>query len=490
MVVNLRASGGDAVNLVVVSNRVARGKASEPMTGGLAAALLPVVEKSGAIWVGSSGRVRDGAQKEPFAEIEALGAGALAMLDLPAAHYGGYYEGFANSALWPALHSRTDLISASQEDYLSYREVNAFMARALLRFEKPETAFWIQDYHFLALGAELRDLGVTQPVGFFLHTPWPGRAVIEGVPHHRELIEAMLACDLIGFQTTEDCENFLGYLASDLGLAIEEVVVASRFGKSRVDVFPIGIDAEKFALQAAKSVSHPDVSRLRRSLNGEKLAIGVDRLDYSKGLINRISAFDRMWTLHPSLARTVSLLQIATPSRGAIEAYGNLQNDLAKLVGDVNGRHGEADWTPIRYLNKGFSQTVLAGLYRTAQVGVVTPLHDGMNLVAKEYVAAQNPADPGVLVLSKFAGAANELDTALLVNPHDIDGMARTIAVALSMPLPERQLRWEAMMAKLRAGTIQQWFADFVEALQETHLDKAEDKAECRPLMAEAPALV
>ncbi len=457
------------MNLVVVSNRVSRGKANEPMTGGLAAALLPVVEKSGAIWVGSSGRVRDGAQKEPFAEIEALGAGALAMLDLPAAHYGGYYEGFANSALWPALHSRTDLINASQADYLSYREVNAFMARALLRFRKPDTAFWVQDYHFLALGAELRDLGVTQPIGFFLHTPWPARAVIGGVPHHRELVEAMLAYDLIGFQTEDDCENFLSYVQSDLGLAAKGGVVTSRHGSSRVAVFPIGIDPEKFAQQAARAVMHPDVSRLRRSLNGEKLAIGVDRLDYSKGLPNRINAFDRMWTLQPGLARAVTLLQIATPSRGAIEAYGNLQNDLARLVSDVNGRHGEVDWTPIRYLNKGFSQTVLAGLYRTAQVGVVTPLHDGMNLVAKEYVAAQNPADPGVLVLSKFAGAANELDTALMVNPHDIDAMARTIATALSMPLTERRLRWEAMMKKLRAGTIQQWFADFVDALQETH---------------------
>jgi trehalose 6-phosphate synthase len=478
------------VNLVVVSNRVARGNANEPMTGGLAAALLPVVEKSGAIWVGSSGRVRDGAQKEPFAEIEALGAGALAMLDLPAAHYGGYYEGFANSALWPALHSRADLIRASQDDYLSYREVNAFMARALLRFKKPDAAFWIQDYHFLALGAELRDLGVTQPVGFFLHTPWPARAVIEGVPHHRELIEAMLAYDLIGFQTQDDCENFLGYLVSCLGLEIEDGVVTSRHGQSRIAVFPIGIDAEKFALQAAKAVSHPDVSRLRRSLNGEKLAIGVDRLDYSKGLVNRINAFDRMWTLQPALARTVSLLQIATPSRGAIEAYGNLQSELARLVSDVNGRHGEVDWTPIRYLNKGFSQTVLAGLYRTAQVGVVTPLHDGMNLVAKEYVAAQNPADPGVLVLSKFAGAANELDTALLVNPHDIDGMARTIATALSMPLSERRMRWEAMMEKLRNHTIQQWFADFVDALQATRIDAGTAVAEVldppttRPLRA------
>src|SRR5437868_9888400 len=179
------------------------------MTGGLAAALLPVVEKSGAIWVGSSGRVRDGSQKEPFAEIEALGAGALALLDLPAAHYGGYYEGFANSALWPAMHSRPDLIRATREDYLSYREVNAFMARALLRFRKAQTAFWVQDYHFLALGAELRVLNVASPIGFFLHTPWPARSVFCGVPNARGLLEAMLAYDLIGFQTEVDCENFL-----------------------------------------------------------------------------------------------------------------------------------------------------------------------------------------------------------------------------------------------------------------------------------------
>jgi len=460
------------LDLIVVSNRVTRGNVNEPMTGGLAAALLPVVEKSGAIWVGSSGRVRDGAQKEPFAEVEALGTGALAMLDLPAAHYGGYYEGFANSALWPALHSRADLIRASQEDYNSYREVNAFMARALLRFRKPNTAFWIQDYHLLTLGSELRELDTRQPIGFFLHTPWPARDVIEGVPNHRELVEAMLAYDLIGFQTNDGCENFRGYLSSALGLKIDVDVVASRYGRTRIAVFPIGIDAEKFARQAAKALSHPDVSRLRRSLNGEKLAIGVDRLDYSKGLVNRINAFDRMWTMQPSLARTVSLLQIATPSRGAIEAYGNLQNELARLVSDVNGRHGEVDWTPIRYLNKGFSQTVLAGLYRTAQVGVVTPLHDGMNLVAKEYVAAQNPADPGVLVLSKFAGAANELDTALLVNPHDIDGMARTIAVALSMPLLERRMRWDAMMVQLRRQSIQQWFAEFIDALRRAHTER------------------
>src|SRR6266702_1435150 len=428
---------GRPVNLVVVSNRVARGKPNEPMTGGLAAALLPVVEHSGAIWVGSSGRVRDGHQKEPFAEIEALGSGAIATLDLPAAHYGGYYEGFANSALWPALHSRSDLIRVSRDDYVSYREVNAFMARALMRFRKTKTAFWVQDYHFLALGAELRDLGVDDPIGFFLHTPWPVVAVMQGVPNHRELITAMLAYDLLGFQTEEDCRNFLGYVGGELGLTIEDGVVSSQHGRTRCEVFPIGIDAEKFAAYAAKSVSHPDVSRLRRSLNGERLAIGVDRLDYSKGLVNRISAFDRMWTAQPALTRTVSLLQIATPSRGAIEAYGNLQNEVARLVTDVNGRHGEADWTPIRYLNKGFSQVVLAGLYRTA----------------------------------------------LIVNPHDIDGMARAIAIAAAMPLAERKMRWEAMMKKLRGHTIQQWAADFVAELEKCRTEKAA----VAPLAAQPP---
>lgn len=474
------------MDLVVVSNRVARAKANEPMTGGLAAALLPVVEKSGAIWVGSSGHVRDGAQKDSFAEIESLGAGALALLDLPAAHYGGYYEGFANSALWPALHSRSDLIRVSHDDYQSYREVNAFMARALMRFRKPNTAFWVQDYHFLALGAEMRDLGVRNPIGFFLHTPWPSRTVMECVPHHRELIEAMLAYDLIGFQTDNDRDNFAECLQSDLGLLVENGIATSRFGTSRLATFPIGIDVDGFAAQAQRASSHPDVSRLRRSLHGERLAIGVDRVDYSKGLVNRISAFDRLFEIQPSLKRTVSLLQIATPSRGGIEAYSCLQDELAKQVTDVNGRHGEVDWTPIRYLSKGFSQTVLAGFYRAAQVGVVTPLHDGMNLVAKEYVAAQNPIDPGVLVLSKFAGAANELDTALLVNPNDIDGMARTIAMALSMPATERRLRWEAMMTKLRAGTIHQWFAGFIATLEATYLSPDEpstpETAVVRPL--------
>ena len=318
------------MDLVVVSNRVARAKANEPMTGGLAAALLPVVEKSGAIWVGSSGRVRDGAHRDSFAEIQTLGAGALALLDLPAAHYGGYYEGFANSALWPALHSRPDLIRVSHDDYASYRAVNAFMARALMRFRKPDAVFWIQDYHFLALGAEMRALGVRSPIGFFLHTPWPSQRVVIGVPHHRELIEAMLAYDLIGFQTEDDCDNFADYLRAHLGLTAADGVVVSRHGTTRLAAFPIGIDVDGFAAQAQRAASHPEVSRLRKSLHGERLAIGVDRVDYSKGLVNRISAFDRLFEMQPALKRSVSLLQIATPSRGGIAAYASLQSELAR----------------------------------------------------------------------------------------------------------------------------------------------------------------
>ena len=454
-------------NLVVVSNRIARAKTNEPMTGGLAAALLPVVEKSGAIWVGSSGRLGDN-QSSPSIELENLGLGTLALLDLPAAHYGGYYQGFANSALWPALHSRSDLICSSADDYRSYREVNAFVAEALMRFRKPDTVYWIQDYHFLALGAELRHLGAVEPIGFFLHTPWPASSIAARIPNHRQLIESMLAYDLIGFQTEDDCCNFAEYIRRELGLEVDDGLVTSRFGLSRLAVFPIGIDVDSFASMAARAITHPDVSRLRLSLRGEQLAIGVDRVDYSKGLVNRICAFDRLLTQHPALKRALSLLQIATPSRGEIEAYERLQAELAGLVTDVNGRHGEVDWTPIRYLSKGYSQNVLAGFYRSAQIGLVTPLQDGMNLVAKEYVAAQNPEDPGVLVLSRYAGAANELDAALIVNPSDIDAMARAMHTALTMSILERRERWAAMMAKLQAHTIHQWFADFVSALEET----------------------
>jgi trehalose 6-phosphate synthase len=457
------------MSLIVVSNRVARPKADEPINGGLAAALLPAVTASGAIWVGSSGKLTEGSgKKEPFAEIQALGLGALATVDLPSSHYRGFYQGFANSALWPVLHSRTDLIRTSADDYASYREINKIMARALLRFAKPDAMFWIHDYHFLALAAELRRLGIERPVGFFLHTPFPTRHIVQSLPHHRELVQAMLCYDLIGFQTDEDRANFAEYLAQDLGLTIRGDRVATERGTTRLATFPIGIDATAFAERAARSINRPEIARLRSSLLGARLVIGVDRLDYSKGLDNRFRAFDLMLQNDPALKRTVRLLQIAVSSRSQITAYRQLQHDLAGLVGEINGRHAEVDWTPIRYLNRGFGQSTLAGFYRMAPVGLVTPLHDGMNLVAKEYVAAQDPSDPGVLVLSQFAGAAKQLDAAMLVNPHDVDALARALKAALVMPLDERRKRWSSMMAELEASSLTHWFTSYVAALEAT----------------------
>jgi trehalose 6-phosphate synthase len=371
----------------------------------------------------------------------------------------------ANSALWPALHSRADLIRVTTEDYNSYRTVNAFMARAMLRFCGPDATCWVQDYHFLTLGAELRRLGIGRPIGFFLHTPWAARDAMQSVPHHRDLVSAMLAYDLIGFQTDEDREHFEDYLKQELGLAIVGDMVISDYGRSRLATFPIGIDVDDFATLAAKAAARSEVARLRSSLQNSKLLLGVDRLDYSKGIANRIRAIDCMLLAEPGLKRQVSLLQIAVPTRGHIEAYRQLKTELSTLVGDVNGRHAEVDWMPIRYLNRGFAQSSLAGFYRTAQVGLVTPLHDGMNLVAKEYVAAQNPSNPGVLVLSEFAGAAKELDAALLVNPHDIDGMAQKITTALVMSAEERRERWQSMIGKLKSTSIQAWFSDFLSTL-------------------------
>ena len=454
------------MSVIVVSNRVARAKTDEPIAGGLASALIPMVRDSGATWVGSSGQTGDAAQnRDSFAKIEALGSGALATVDMPAKHYRGYYEGFANSALWPALHSRSDLIQVTAEEYASYREVNAFMARALLRFIASQPLVWVQDYHFLTLGAELRRLDVSRPIGFFLHTPWAPYSTMAAVPHHADLVSAMLAYDLIGFQTDDDRRNFEDYLQHELGLTVSDGEVASHYGHTRLATFPIGIDVDEFGTRAVKASARPEISRLRASLQGAKLALGVDRLDYSKGLTNRVRAVGRMFDIEPALKRTVSMLQVAVPSRGNIRAYRELKTELAALVGEVNGRHGEVDWTPVRYLSKGFAQSTLAGFYRTAHVGLVTPLHDGMNLVAKEYVAAQNPFDPGVLVLSSFAGAAKELDAALQVNPHDIDGMARQIARAFGMSLDERRERWQSMMSKLRQCSVQSWFSDFLHAL-------------------------
>ncbi|MCP3380100.1 trehalose-6-phosphate synthase [Bradyrhizobium sp. CCGUVB4N] len=460
------ATQGRHMNLVLVSNRVADGKPNEPATGGLAAALLPVVEDSGAVWMGSSGdpSQNSGDPSQNKASVHELGNGALVKLELPEAEYAGYYDGFANSTLWPALHSLSERISVSNSDrnYESYHTINEIMANALLKFGDRD-AFWVHDYQLLVLGAKLREKAIDRPIGFFLHTPWPGPDVWQRVPHHDELIESMMAYDLLGFHTERDCRNFLDCVHSDLGLRSKDGVVASNRGLTRCKVFPIGIDADQFARYAAASTSDSKVASLRSGLNGEKLAVGVDRLDYTKGLHERIEAFDQLCTERPG---SISLLQVATPTRAKIEMYQKYRDRFVELVEDANARHATDDWIPIRHQDEGVSQKVLAGLYRAAHVAVVTPIRDGMNLVVKEYVAAQDPNDPGVPVLSKYAGAADELKEALLVDPKDIPGIKRAILEAMEMPLAERCSRWKAMMKTLRENSLQNWSANFVRELE------------------------
>ncbi|MGA7972420.1 MAG: trehalose-6-phosphate synthase, partial [Pseudolabrys sp.] len=280
---------------IVVSNRVARVTPGGPMVGGLAAALLPAVKQSGVVWFGSSGNSRHvEAGDIPLVEVEGYGHGTIARVDLPAQHYSGFYEGYANSCLWPLLHARTDLAHARAGDYTSYCAVNAYMARTLASFAAPQSTFWIHDYHFLPLGRELRRHGVGEKIGFFLHTPWPERRTMAALAELRELAQAMLAYDLIGFQTDRDRNNFASILRNELHVPHEGLSFEGPYGTCRLATFPIGIDTEGFADSALKAAGDTDVHRLRTSLNGAKLIVGVDRIDYTKGIGERFQAFDHL----------------------------------------------------------------------------------------------------------------------------------------------------------------------------------------------------
>ncbi|WP_342723582.1 trehalose-6-phosphate synthase [Bradyrhizobium sp. B097] len=463
------------MKLVVISNRVAQFDPNIPQTGGLAAALEPVVERSGAVWMGSLEK-RGGGTEQPLPLVK-TGAGHVARLDLPAADYPGYYRGFSNSTLWPALHSLPERMSASEEDYGSYRKINDFMARAAFGL-RDRDAFWVHDYHLLPLGADLHRLGIERPTGFFLHTPWPTPDMIERVPNHRELMKSMLEYDLLGFQTTRDLNNFLACLHSHFGLKSKDGVVTSERGQTRLQKFPIGIDPKQFAEYLAADLSPAEqekISSLLKNVEGAKLAIGVDRLDYTKGIDKRVEAFNQLLAAEP---RSISLLQIAPPSRADVEEYQKYKDEVKNAINHVNAEHGTQDWSPIHYENDAFSQAALARLYRAAHVGIVTPLRDGMNLVAKEYVVTQDPEDPGVLVLSKFAGAAEDFNEngALLVDPTRPEEIAGAISKAANMPLEERVKRWRSMMDKLESYTIHDWSADYVRELDKSRITVPADQ--------------
>jgi trehalose 6-phosphate synthase len=446
--------------LVVVSNRVADFSAKF-QTGGLAVALADALRASDGLWFGWSGETRDdAASTKP--KLEKSSGLTVATIDLTPEEEEGYYLGYANRCLWPALHYRLDLAQCNQGQGEIYFAVNGRFADALITLLRPDDLIWAHDYQLIPLAEELRRRGCTCRIGFFLHTPFPSPEIFAAVPGQKRLGNSLMVYDLIGFQTKWDRDNFRRYVTQYLdGERLPGDRLTAQGQTTKTSVFPIGIDAAAFqALAASEAAKGPLLPTLSDDM---QTIIGVDRLDYSKGIVQRLEAFGEFLRDHPEERGRVSLLQIAPPSRSDVPEYADLDRQSDEVAGRLNAQLGEFDWTPIRVVKKAYSRKALAGFYRRAQVGLVTPMRDGMNLVAKEYIAAQDPADPGVLVLSRFAGAAEQLREALLINPHDINETARALDRALSMPRQERWSRHNRLMQRIVTYDLANWRDSFIQ---------------------------
>jgi trehalose 6-phosphate synthase len=456
--------------LVIVSNRVPIPKARITAAGGLAVALRDLLTP-GSMWFGWSGRLASAPALQP-ALVEARGV-TYATVDLSPEAHRGFYIGFANGALWPLLHFRLGLMHFRREDYAGYLAVNETFAAALSQVVQSDDTVWAHDYHLLPFGRMLRQHGFQGPLGFFLHVPFVPPSMLEAMPVARELVADMCAYDLVGFQTEEHARDFRDCAQRMLGATVDGEWVRLNGRRLRVFADPIGIDAQGFAHEAERAASDKLVQRVAGSLVGRQLAIGVDRMDYSKGLPQRFEAYGRLLERHPEHRRKIHFLQICPRSREEVDEYRKLRAELDRLTGRINGRFSELDWTPLRYSTRPAPRATLAGLYRIGRIGVVTPLRDGMNLVAKEFIAAQPDDDPGVLVLSQFAGAAHELTEALIVNPFDPDAIAEAMHFGLTMSLAERKERQAALKAKVFRTTADAFCRRFITALETPTLRRA-----------------
>ncbi len=461
--------------LVVVSNRIADPRSTA--AGGLAVALGESLQQSGGVWFGWSGKITEGrdlAAREPQVNIQRAGSVTLATVDLCRDDYDSYYTGYANGVLWPVFHNRLDLANFEAGLAAGYQRVNSLFARRLLPLLMQDDLVWVHDYHLIPLAAELRHLGCTNRIGFFLHIPMPPPIIMAAIPQSQALMGAMFAYDLVGFQSERDVAHFSDYVVTE-AQSHAEVLADHRFrafGRTvQIGAFPVAIDVDEFVALTQAREGQEMFLRMREEYCRRKLLIGVDRLDYSKGLPQRMLAFRELLVRYPENRSSATLIQIAAPSREDVHAYSDLRHTMDQLCGGINGDYGELDWTPIRYIHRSVARKRLAGLYRASRVALVTPLRDGMNLVAKEYIVAQDADDPGVLVLSRFAGAAEQLKEALLVNPYDIEGTAESIRHALIMPKEERIARHQALMRRIRMHDIHWWRSSFLGALEAVEID-------------------
>ena len=443
--------------LVVVSNRVAPITEGEPTAGGLAIGVLDALKAQGGIWFGWSGEIGSDRAPGPNA-AQRIGPITVYTIDLARHDYDDYYRGFANGTLWPTLHYQIGHARFDWREFSGYRRVNRLFANSLAPLLQPDDMVWAHDYHLLCFAEAMREAGLPQRVGLFLHTPFPTPAVFMTNPAHAELIRAMCHFDLLGFQTEPDRQAFIDYALREAGGAQLDADRLSVFDRMvRTGVYPIGVHVDAVRREAEDPANRPHATRLHDDLHGRKLVISVDRLDYSKGLRRRFNAFEHFLAEFGKHHGQVVFMQIAPPSRTDVETYREIRHELEAEAGRINGRFTDVDWVPLHYLNRSFARSALMPLYAEAQIGLVTPLRDGMNLVAKEYVAAQDPADPGVLVLSQFAGAARELDAALIVNPHDEAAVASALDRGLAMPSEERRERHGAMLAVMRRNSLDAW---------------------------------
>lgn len=455
--------------LIVISNRVSAGGGAQ---GGLAVALSAALREQGGIWFGWSGN--EIGQFTGHINFERIDGVTTATVDLEEQDIEEYYNGYANRTLWPLFHYRVDLAEYERSFAEGYQRANERFADTILPLIEADDLVWVQDYHMFPLGQELRARGLTNRIGFFLHIPWPPRRLLATLPEARRLVEGLLAYDLIGFHTEEWLQSFCDYACHEMGGTVEDGCLCIGDQRVRLITCPAGIDAKEFASLAVSDKAQETYNRVRESTVGRALIVGVDRLDYSKGLEERFLGYERFLTEHPEERKEVVLLQIAPPSRGAVDSYQRIRSALEGLAGRINGAHAGLDWVPIRYVNQAYSRDMLAGVYRASKVGLVTPLRDGMNLVAKEYIAAQDPNDPGVLILSRFAGAAAQMTEALLVNPHSAEEISDALRSALSMPLPERIRRWKKLMQVVEQNDIIWWLKRFTEALVEVPVHRAD----------------
>jgi trehalose 6-phosphate synthase len=451
--------------LVAVSNRISvpkRGAAP----GGLAVGLLAAMQARRGLWFGWDGETAETAATEP--SVVRKDGVTYASIDFDNTEYQDFYLGFCNGTLWPLFHYFIDGFRYRDAHYEAYHRMNQRYARHLAPLLEEDDLIWVHDFHLFPLAQKLREVGVSAPMGLFLHIPFPNIEVLRVLPVYGELLQSMLAYDVLGFQTEPDMQAFrsaVAYVWGPQALSTDHTVTLG--GRQVVTgVYPIGVDVEAIQKEAVESQGSEAVKRMLAGLLGRKLMIGVDRLDYSKGLVERFKAYEKFLETHPENQNRVSFLQIAPLSRSDVRAYAEIRRDLEQTTGRTNGRFADTDWTPIRYLNRNFPHDVLMGFMRSAQVGIVTPVRDGMNLVAKEFVAAQDPADPGVLILSTMAGAARELTGGVMVNPYDARGMAHAIQQAFNMPIGERRERHQAMIDVLRRNSIHAWHSSFVDTLE------------------------